>query len=116
VEVRASVAGALAPADAGAAAGCAAGTARPSAAAISEVGSETDPPSPATEPSAALPSESLELEPKLDASASVPLCFPPFAEVCLLWPSATAVRATWFDRTLANASVGGAPPVGGLVP
>ena len=73
-------------------------------------------PPPQTEPSAELPSESLELEPKLDASASVPLCFPPFVEVCLLWPSASAVRATWFERTLANASVGGAPPVGGLAP
>ena len=41
---------------------------------------------------------------------------PPFVEVCLLWPSASAVRATWSDRTLANTSVGGAPPVGGLAP
>jgi hypothetical protein len=86
---------------------------RPSAAAISEVGSGAD---AEAEPSAGLLSESSALEPRLDVSVSVPFCFPPFVEVCLLWPSASAVRATWFDRTLANASVGGAPPVGGLVP
>jgi hypothetical protein len=84
--------------------------ARPSAAAISEVGSEAG---AAAEPSAELLSES---EPRLDASASVLLRFPPFVEFCLLWPSASAVRATWFDRTLAKASVGGGLPVGGLVP
>ncbi len=92
------------------------GTATVSTAAISEAGSETDPPGVETEPSADVPLESLAPDPTPDASASAPVRFPPFVEVCLLWPSASAVRATWVDRTLAKASVGGAPPVGGLVP
>ncbi|MGH2895845.1 MAG: hypothetical protein ACRDPM_21610 [Solirubrobacteraceae bacterium] len=108
-----------APVPAGVAADFAVGEAAVSAAAISDIGSETDPPTPATEPSAevlAPESSGAALLPRPDASASAPSRFPPFVEVCLLWPSASAVRATWSDRTLAKASVGGAPWVGGLVP
>ena len=37
--------------------------------------------------------------------------------VCFVWPSACAVRATWFERTFANAFVGGLPVgIGGLLP
>jgi hypothetical protein len=37
--------------------------------------------------------------------------------VCFVWPSACAVRATWLERTFANASVGGLPVgIGGLLP
>jgi hypothetical protein len=92
-EVGAFVGSAVVPA--GAAGAGAAGAAIVIAATISEVGSETDPPARAAEPSAELlEPESLEPELGPDASASVPFCFPPFVEVCLLWPSASAVRAT----------------------
>jgi hypothetical protein len=110
------VAGAPAPVRAATAAGCAVGSATVSAAAISDVESETDAAAPAEEPPAGVAPESLAPEPNRDALASVASRFAPLVEVCLLWPSASAVRATWFDRTLANASVGGAPWVGGLAP
>lgn len=100
--------------EAGAAAAvCAVATATLSAATIRDAGSEAVVATAAGAPSAGALSEPLARESEPDASASV--CLPPFVEVCLLWPSASAVRATWVDRTLANASVGGAPG-GGLVP
>ena len=91
-----------------------AGTAIVSAAAMSEVGSAL---AADVEPSAELlVSEPVEPEPRPDASASVPSRFPPFVEVCLLWPSASAVRATWLTgrwRTRLSAgrrlSVGSSP-------
>jgi hypothetical protein len=78
---------------AGAAGAGVAGAAIVIAATIREVESETAPPTGAAEPSAELFAPG-SLEPEADASASVPFCFPPFVEVCLLWPSASAVRAT----------------------
>jgi hypothetical protein len=89
-----------------------AGTATLSAAAMSEVGSELG----AAAGPAVLASESSAVARRPDWSESDPSRSPPFVEVFLLWPSASAVRATLSDRTLANASVGGGAPVGGPVP